>query len=234
MISLLDNVVIFATVIAIPIILRLIISRHLAQQALRWWYQRQHLRMCQEAELIRNKMLQELFVLRRHIELSRLSCSESKFDEKNLDRIQKIHSSLIDLSEYFYPAHLDDGLPLAIRAFVESRQSHLFNLNIQLDLPETWNQGSEEINRILLMLLHEAIEIINDHNASYSSILLSLKQEKRYSELRLKISSTVKFNHHDYSALQTLNYLSHIFKTLTGGKSGYQQNEFSQIWYFYW
>lgn len=234
MIYLREYIVIFITILTIPSIFRLIISRQITQQAMSWWYQRQHVRMCQEAELIRNQMLQELFVLRRNIELAQLNSSQTTFDEKNLEHIQRIHSSLVELSEYFYPAHLDDSLPLAIRCFIKSSQSRLSNLDIQLELPEEWNKESEEMSRVLLMILSESFEIFDRNQRYLSSVLVSLNKNSSNKQLRLEIQHNSQPHHDNSDYLQELKSLGHIFQTFTRGKFCYMQNGLNQIGCFNW
>ncbi|MDJ0616771.1 MAG: hypothetical protein QNJ63_08495 [Calothrix sp. MO_192.B10] len=209
----------------------IIISRQKTRQALIWWYGRQHIRMCQEAELIRNKTLQELFIIRRNLELSQLNNDENLFDNKCLDNIQTIHHSLKKLSEYLYPAHIDDSLPLAIRSLLESCKFRFSLSNLNLELPETWENGSEENSRIILAVIEELLRITLS-KTSIISIFLKLEQQIDSCQLKMQIRNIANLSHDSYQL--EFDFLSSIFQIFTGGKCDYYQSFCTHTWYFCW
>lgn len=186
MIFIASYVVIITSIVIFLTMRWIIISRQKTRQALIWWYGRQHARMCQEAELIRNKTLQELFIIRRHLELSQLNNDENVFDHKYLDNIQTIHNSVKKLSEYLYPAHIDDSLPLAIHSLLESCKFRFSVSSLNLELPETWENGSEENNRIILAVIEELLHITLS-KTYFTSIFLKLEQQIDSCELKMQI-----------------------------------------------
>ncbi|WP_243146918.1 hypothetical protein [Scytonema sp. UIC 10036] len=75
MVLLKESVLIISSVL---VVWWLLVSHHQAQQALVWWYSKQWMRMCEKGETIRNGLLQESFIIRRHLELSSVNRSESQ------------------------------------------------------------------------------------------------------------------------------------------------------------
>ncbi|BDA76465.1 unknown protein (plasmid) [Calothrix sp. PCC 7716] len=235
MISLTDNVVIITDILILSIILWLIVWRQQTRQALYWWHHRQHIKMRQEADSIRNKTLQELFVLRRNMELSQVNNSKTYFDQKYLDHVQNIDSSLKKLSEYLYPAHLDNNLPLAIYSLLESWKSNFSSFNFHLKLPEIWDNEPEEKNRILLMIINELLNIIIlSHEILPLILVATLEQKNNYNKFKLELKNSCTSNHTHFYRLPEFDYLCHIFKIITGGKCFYQQKHSTQIWHFCW
>ncbi|MEC4816493.1 MAG: hypothetical protein SAK29_24990 [Scytonema sp. PMC 1069.18] len=231
-----ENIVIIAGILSITIMSWLIVSCRETRKALRWWYHKQHLRMYQEAESIRNKTLQELFVLRRHLELLEFNQIEYGFDTHYLNNIQKVHNSLKELSEFLYPAHIDDSLPLAIRFLLESWKLRFSELNIKLELPEVWEDESEEQRRVLLMLIEELMEIFVLKSSSLPSILVTLESRNDKNNLKIEIEiaeNNVSNSMYD-SHLEELDFLCRVFRTFTDGECSYRLESFIQTWNLSW
>lgn len=230
-----DNVVIITDIFILSIVLWLIVWRQQTRRALYWWHHRQHIKMRQEADSIRNKTLQELFVLRRNMELSQVNNSKTYFDQKYLDHVQSIHSSLKKLSEHLYPAHVDNNLPLAIYSIFELWKSNFSSFNFYLNLPKTWENEPEEKNHVLLMIINELLNIIILSSEFLPlTLVATLEQKNNYNKLKLELQNSLTSNHTHFYRIPEFDYLCHIFKIITGGKCFYQQKHSTQILHFCW
>lgn len=235
--------IVIITSIVMFLIMWFIESRHKTRQALIWWYTKEHLRMSQEADLIRNNILQELFTLRRHLELSQEYDTENinyknndsgniinKYDISN---IQKIHNSLKELSEYLYPPHIEDGLPLAIFSLTKLWELRFSKLTINYEVPKVWSYESEETNRMILMVIHELLQLtITQTDAA--SISINLQRQLNFNKLEIKINVLELSNIIDKKYLKNINLLQRIFNIFINGKCSFKNKDNTQVWFFTW
>jgi hypothetical protein len=221
----------------VAVILWLINSRHHTQQALIWWHDRQYAKMCQEGEAIRNGLLQESFVFRRHLELSALNDSEVKppHHQYYLTTIENFHHSLRNLSDYLLPAHIDESLSLAIKHLFVKCKLDFPELHLEMDMPTDINHDTSQFRRIVLMVLEESLNLIllnaHSHNSKLISLSVDLKNKNNLNDL------TVKF-YYDRSYQRTriseYEYLRRVFDFLSHGKCWYRYQDKTEIWYFHW
>lgn len=227
---------VFICISCIIVTLWLTVYYRRLQQALYWLHSRQYRRMRDEGELIRERILQDLFIFRRNLELSQVIDRENQqqVNKYNLETFENIHHSLKKLSEYLYPAHIDESLSLAIECLLESWKLNIPNLTLQLNIPNNWHEESYECSRIILIALEELLQITLPLISDSVSIFISLKQEKHQNELILKFNSPNILNLESKSCMQQLDFIKNIFTFFTPGKCFYRQENSTQIWYFYW
>jgi hypothetical protein len=221
----------------VAVVLWLINSCHRTQQALIWWHDRQYSKMCQEGEAIRNGLLQESFVLRRHLELSALNDSEVKppHHQYYLTTIENFHHSLKNLSDYLLPAHVDESLSLAIKHLFIKCKLDFPELRLDMDMPTDIDRDTSQFRRIVLMVLEEILNLIllnvYSHNFKLVSLSVDLKNKNNLNDL------TVKF-HYEHSDQRTriteYEYLRRVFNFLSSGKCWYRYQDNTEIWYFHW
>ncbi|MGB6296193.1 MAG: hypothetical protein WBF90_08405 [Rivularia sp. (in: cyanobacteria)] len=207
------------------------------QQALYWLHGRQYRKMRYEGEAIRERILQDLFIFRRSLELSQVKNRESQKESEKYDlkTFENIHHSLKELSEYLYPAHVDDSLSLAIECLLESWRSDIPHLNLQINVPSQERyKESYEFNRIILMVLSELFQITLPLISDEVSIFISLDWQRYRNKLIVKLNLPSIFKLKSDSCLQKLDFIKNIFRFLTSGKCFYRQESSSQTWYFYW
>jgi hypothetical protein len=119
-----------------------------ARRSLRWWHGQWSRHLHQEAEAIRNGLLQETFVLRRQIELYQAQATTA---EQVLATADQFHLALKALSDRLSPPYSDDSLPHALRHSVAAWQLRYPTLAVSLGES---NKGSShglnhELNREL-------------------------------------------------------------------------------------
>jgi hypothetical protein len=223
-------------VISIAVVFCLVKSHKQTQRALIWWNSRQLMRMYQQGEMIQNGLLQESFVIRRHLEVSLLnpSVSQQQQEKYYLATIEKFHHSLKELSDYLFPAHIDDSLPLAIRHILAKWESQIPKLNFQIELPNDWHHESVFISSVILIALEDLLQIISPTISHKLSLSVSLKSQKSWNELTVNFSGIQIFNKSNNSNLSELDYLRRAFIFLTLGECFYQKNNNDEIWYFRW
>ncbi|MBF2003244.1 MAG: hypothetical protein IGS38_21290 [Synechococcales cyanobacterium M58_A2018_015] len=90
------------------------------QQAMQWWESRRVLRLNAEVEVLRDQVLQELFTMRRCLELDSLETGEAADQQRHvwLAQVETLHQSLERLGFQLSPPYVEDSLPLAIQALL--------------------------------------------------------------------------------------------------------------------
>lgn len=206
------------------------------KQALQWWQGRQVLQLSQEAEKIRNGLLQESFTIRRSLELLPVDNSELlvKKSRDCLEKLDNFHHSLSQLSDRLSPAHVEDSLPLAIQSVVEQWQAHYPRLHLHLDLPTHWQDELPNKSMLIIRVLEELLQITLSEILADIDIYISLSPKGKMGELLIHISYDNAARMLSYSSLKELKYLRQIFQTLTLGKCCYRQHYLAVDWFLIW
>lgn len=205
------------------LILWLLMSQFEAQRSLRWWYSRQLVEHCRDAETIRDGLLQEAFTLRRHLELSMLNSTHitEEANQELLTTFERFHHDLRELSDRLSPPFLDDSLPLAIQHLLNRWQVNYPLIQVESNLPSDWPVETYEQSRLILATLDELIRMSVSDTAATTTIMLGLTAQKGVSELTMEIQplpQTMVLPH-----LQELHYLEKSFQCLMPGQCSIQQ-----------
>ena len=186
-------------------------SRIETQRSLRWWYNKQSERRFQDAELIRDGLLQEAFTLRRTLELSLMNSPESmeKTHQELLETFERFHHDLKELSDRLSPPYLDDNLPLAIQSLLSGWQVKYPAMQVELKLPHDWQRESSEQSRLILMALDELLGISLSGATGQTCLKLHLTAQAAGNELTVQIKP---LNHATRGT--NLHELHHLERTL--------------------
>lgn len=216
----LKNVVL---IICVLLILWLLMSQFEAQRSLRWWYNRQLMQHCRDAEMIRDGLLQESFTLRRTLELHLVNPPKltKESNHELLTTFERFHHDLKELSDRLSPPFLDDSLPLAIQHLLNGWQASYPLIQIQSNLPSDWQAQTYEQSRLILAMLNELLKISLSDASTAAIIMLCLTAQENVSELTIEIQSLnqaiVWFNWQD------LRYLKQAFCCLMPGQCSIRQ-----------
>jgi hypothetical protein len=208
------------------------------QQALHWWFYREFLKLFLESEQIRDDLLQESFKIRRNLDLLAINnqrLSGTKI-QAYIQKIDKFHHSLVQLSDRLCPISIQDSLPLSIEYLLEPWINSSPYLDFQINMPNEWRLEEPKCSWIIIRVLEELLKITLPESEIIPPIYIhiTLKQIGSIGLLAVKISypdiSTLIF----YSHLPELEYLYDSFKFLISGKCSYFHKNLISIWHFYW
>jgi hypothetical protein len=216
------------------IIVWLLVSRWETQRALQWWQGRQSAWLHQEAESIRNGLLQEAFILRRSLEMSRLSNEVISIDASWLPTVETFHQTLADLSDRLSPPYLDESLPLAIKSLVNTWNIQYSALQVHLNLPPEWYLESYEQSLVILTTLSELVRIAAMDATTSLQVVTDLVHYNGQSELKVEMAYPDRQMRVACMRSTELNYLRRVFPILSTGKCFQQQTEATVTWYFRW
>jgi hypothetical protein len=228
-----DSIVIITCII---VVLWLTVSHRQTQRALIWWNSRQSIRMCQEAETIRNGLLQESFILRRNLELLGANCLPNHHLQENyyLTTIEKFHHSLKELSDYLSPAYIDDSLPLAIRSILEMWKLRFPELNMDIELTSDLHDTSHQLNRVILTVLEELLQLTFLNVLTSPAMFVSLKSRGDSNQFIVSFSYNNVSKSSKSSHSVEFGYLRRMYKLLTFGECIYRLKDNTETWYFLW
>lgn len=206
------------------------------KQALQWWQGRQVLQLSQEAEKIRDGLLQESFTIRRSVELLPVDDLELlvKKSRDCLEKVDNFYHLLSQLSDRLSPAYIEDSLPLAIQSVVEQWQTHYPRLHLHLNLPTHWRHESHNQSMLILRVLEELLQIILSELLADIAIHISLSPKGSMGKLFIQISYNDATQILSSSTLRKLRHLRQIFQILTPGRCYYYQYSLAMDWFFIW
>ncbi len=189
------------------------------------------MRLFQEAESIRDGLLQESFIIRRHLEI--LSRDNAEIPQEYLIKIDNWHQSLTKLSDRLFPECLPHHLPLAIEFLLEKWLESYPQIKFDILLPTNWPMEAAECSLVILTILDELLRITMSQNSEPTLIYVRLKQKKNISVLTVQIyyKNVVLIC---YSLLTEVLHLSESFKLLTSGKCFFQTKKYSISYLFCW
>lgn len=205
------------------------------QDALQWWHYRQSLHIQRQVEQIREGLLQEVFSVRRSIELLKTGES-SRFDEKRqhwLAKVEEIHRSLEQLSHRLSPFYVEESLPLAIQYGLDQQQQ--INSEVSIELPHDWTNELPERNRVILIMIDELLRIASPPLTGLCLPLrICLKTQNGLGELAVQISYPDRQSIASCCNSKELRYLEQSFRLLTSGWCLHRRQGLMITWYFYW
>jgi hypothetical protein len=224
------------SIIYLVTLIRFFTSYHRTQQALQWWSYRQSMKLFQEAEKIRDGLLQESFIIRRSLEMLPVDDLElsSHKSQDCLKKIDKLHQSLVELSDRLFPVYLQDSLPLAIQYVLEPWRTSYSHLYFRLHLPTCWRYESIGCSLTIIRVLEELLRITLPEVLTPISISIHLEEQQSMGQLMVQITYPDIYTLIFYSSLPELRFLCKTFKVLTSGKCFYKNKNLSIFWYFSW
>ena len=209
------------------------------QQASQWWHDRQSYYLQQQADQIRDGLLQKLFTVRRSLELCEQKEGQPCSEERQIwvTEIEQVHRSLRHLSDQLFPSHLEESLPLAIRYELEQWKQQHPQIKLELDLPTQWTDESAERSRTILMILDELLRIAlpqSPHPAIQEPIQICLSARNHEGELKISIPYPDQSTRIECCRSNELIHLSHAFQLLTSGWCISRNKGRIAAWSFRW
>lgn len=219
-------------------VLAWLLAAHLGtRRILRWGYQRQANQLGNEAEKIREGLLQESFALRRSLELALADDRACTKEVKTwLTQMETIQHSLEALTDRLSPPYLNDSLPLAIQHILQHWQTTHPGLRLDIELPMHWGEEPIAQRRVILAFLKELLPIIAaqplPETVLYAQLKTSFSQQARSSLLiQLTAPNTADLF---ASAGPELADLQQFFQVLADGKCYCQQQGSTVTWRCQW
>jgi hypothetical protein len=194
--------------------LYLLIDRHRTQQAMGWWQKQQVERLHQETEVMRDQVLQDLFSLRRHLELMTILPSASSEAEQMVIVADRCHQTLAQLGDRLFSPYAIESLAIAIQELVAIWEKNYPQSTFSYTTVESEAQPTSQNYQFLLIWLDELCRGCRpqQHPLTFA---IKLKQEDSHHEIEIHLSQATEME----PAIPTqLIYLCRIFRILQGGQ----------------
>lgn len=204
------------------------------QEAMQWWQAQHTSQLHRQADNIHNVLLQELFSVRRSLELNATNPDCARLHQEWLTKIEGIQRSLEILSYELSPPYLEEALPLAIQYEVEQWKVQYPNLKFGLSLPLTWVLQSNRQNEVIVRTLGELLRLGLPKCDEQKGIALTLERQERMDKLELQICFPSEEALNSVLSLKELGYLKQVFELLAPGEADLRRQGQTAVWYFSW
>ncbi|MGF1534957.1 MAG: hypothetical protein ACFB4J_00545 [Elainellaceae cyanobacterium] len=210
---------------------RIFLSDQQTRRALRWWHQRQVDRLHDGAELIRDGILQDLFAIRRGLELA---CDDD-LPQDSLQQLEALHLRLEAVSNKLSPAFFRDSLPLAIQHLLQDWQQRYPNVRLTTQLPQVDpSQVLASASQVAFLTLEELLILISDRLQADTVVMIDLQQGESAAALTLKVTALEPSQCCAIAHLEALLHLRQTFEVLTGGTAIQDVTESEMSWKMSW
>jgi hypothetical protein len=192
---------------------------------LRWWHHHQTQWLAHEADAVRNGLLQDLFAVRRQLEMM------AGDDAQALATIEHLYTSLEHLGDRLSSPYLSESLPLALQ---HALQHWPADIALDLTLPSQWPKEPMEHVTLILSVVEQiqytaaalnprppsgSVELVEDPDRKRLTICLHLPPLPPMAE--------------DCQSVDWAYHLA-IFEAIMGGQSKCTHGESSVIWQLTW
>jgi hypothetical protein len=207
------------------------------RSALQWWYSRQAWQTWQEAESIRNGLLQQSFSLRRSLELAlaKLDATAKGEWQAELALIEQLHKSLQQTSDRLSPPYIRDNLPLAVQHLLERQRIRDSRLQLEMQLPTIWRLESYETSRAVLTTLEELLTMtLAQTQLELPLVSVQMNLLPALGELVVQFAYSSNTNLLAPAQVREFTYLKRAFEILTNGNCFHHGKESTITWHFRW
>lgn len=202
--------------------------------ALKWWQQRQIDRRKSWVERLREEPIQELFALRRSLELtSQGDASHLIADHQHyLTSLENLFASLRRLKQSLHPAFVEDSLPLALRQKIEEWEHHNPHIHYKLVMPTVWSFNAPYNSWLILDILDEWLMALGEDSLTIREITFALSERSSEQQLLVAFSTPEQpLAFHNSPLFQILQV---VFAELLGGLWLIQEQTEHIVWCFRW
>lgn len=193
------SLVIFQTLIIL--IMSLLLARYLklehrTHKAVRDWYEQKSMWLAHEANVVRNNSLQELFVIRRNLELVTTQRSGIDLEQCQtwLQQLESLQNSLNNFIEHLVPPFLEESLPLATAAYLTRVKSQKENFKFTIESADSWQSIDYlHVSKAVLTFI-QALESDMGASDGISAINLSFVQAKYEKQVFIQLGCLSPIN----------------------------------------
>jgi hypothetical protein len=201
------------------VVIYLVIDRYRTHQAISWWQDRQIERLHQETELIRDRILQDLFSLRRHLGVVIGKPKENLNLEQTLAIADCCHEHLVQLSDRLFSPYAAENLGIAMQELVERWRKVYPDSTFAYANEASTDVASQQNYQFLLIWLDELCRLVSDQQNPID-LAIKLNQSDDGFTIELRVQTALV----EPSFIAQLRYLSRIFRTLQRGGCQWQRD----------
>jgi hypothetical protein len=186
--------------------------------AFQWWQGCWFRDAAYQEEIIRDGVLQDIFSLKRGLELSSLTGLSPPSSEMAvwIDQLELLYRNLDQLADRLHPPYLEDSLDLALQHMIGRWIDKYPGITLSIQHPRRLEPSMPGFNRILLFAVEQLL-LLFLRVQDMITVRVLLTEKDTLSILRLTLELTQQNLAHLDSALQEVEYLQLVFPVLVDG-----------------
>ncbi|MFH7243976.1 MAG: hypothetical protein ACHWZW_14125 [Spirulina sp.] len=194
-------------------------------QLLRWWHQHQARWLVGEADAVRNGILQDLFAVRRQLEMM------AGDDAQALATIEHLYSALENLGDRLSSPYLFESLPLALQHALKQWPA---DLALEVKLPSQWPKEPMERVTLVLSVVDHIQQTLAALSTQPQTGTVELAETQGHRQLTIAIH--LKPLSQAIEGEQSLDWAYHLstFEAITGGQAHCTHTGSSVTWQLTW
>lgn len=184
--------------------------------AIREWYEQQSALSAQEVDLIRDGSLQELFAIRRGLELAVATNfgTDSKQYRTWIQQLESLHLSLNHLIDSLVPPFATDSLPVALAVYLKKVKSIQTEFEFSIKYASEWGASEPLGASKAILMFFQGLEGCITEDSGISSIDLEFVQTGAEKRLEAKLGSGsaegARADKKVYDLCRMINFLSAV------------------------
>lgn len=196
-------------------------------QLLRWWHQHQAQWLASEADSVRNGLLQDLFVVRRKLELV------AKEDENTLATVERLYHALEHLGDRLSSPYSQESLPLAMQHLLKDWPPQL---PLTVNLPIQWSAEPREHVMLLLSVVEHLKQLLVTQLNPPQGCTISLAEEPDHKQFTVQFDSVAEASLLLANLCESNDWAYYLstFEVLTGGQVRCSHTGDHMSWQFIW
>lgn len=196
-----------------------------SDQLLRWWHQHQTRWLASEADAIRNGLLQDLFAVRRQLELM------AGKDPHALATVEHLYAALKNLGDRLSSPYVQESLPLALQHALEGWPPELA---LKVRLPNRWPDEPMEYVTLVLSVVEHMKQTLVALPTPPQTCTLELAEGKDYKQLTMQLNlQTLPLAIESGGSADWVYHLS-AFEAITGGQAHCTHAGHTMLWRLTW
>ncbi|MEA5464068.1 hypothetical protein [Leptothoe sp. PORK10 BA2] len=197
------------------------------EQLVHWWHRHQAEWLANEADGIRNGLLQDLFAIRRQLELT------PDKEHNSLALVEGLYHELEALGNRLSSPYLHDSLPLAIQ---DALQQWPADLALSLSIPPHWPREPLEYVALLQSMIEHLRQMLIALPSKPQLLTLSLAEGHAGKQLSLQIDDDTATIPSLIAYFEAADWAYHLntFEILTGGKVSLSCTGNTILWQLTW
>jgi hypothetical protein len=196
-------------------------------QLLRWWYQHQTQWLTGEADAIRNGLLQDLFAIRRQMELvNGEECA-------GLATVEQLYGALEQLGDRLSSPYLEESLPLALQHVLNDWPA---KVTLKVELPTRWSPEPPETVSLLISVIDYLGQTLATLPTPTQSCMVQMADSEGAKRLTLRVSDNRDLPSSLIDLCKTEDWSNYLatFEVLTRGKASFTCDRTAVVWQLVW
>jgi hypothetical protein len=179
-----------------------------SKQLLRWWHRHQAQWLTSEADAVRNGLLQDLFAVRRQLEIGA--------GENALATVEHLYDALENLGDRLSSPYVQESLPLALQHALSGWPPELA---LEARLPDRWPDEPMEYVTLVLSVIEHVRQTLTALPISPQSCTVEMAEGQGHKQLTVQLDLPALSPQGEGCGSVDWGYHLSTFEAITGGQA---------------